>query len=85
MPSSSFASSVRKYNFFESSLDSGQQATYGLNQFIQGWTEGLVGMKEGGVRRLVIPAAKAYGENPPSADIPANADLVFDVTLHTVK
>ena len=70
---------------FESSLDSGQQATFGLNQVIQGWTEGLVGMKEGGVRRLVIPATKAYGENPPSADIPANADLVFDVTLHTVK
>ena len=70
---------------FESSLDSGQSASFGLNQVIEGWTEGLIGMKVGGTRRLVIPASKAYGANPPSADIPANADLVFDITLHSIK
>ena len=62
-----------------------EPAKFGLNQVIEGWTEGLIGMKVGGTRRLVIPASKAYGANPPSADIPANADLVFDITLHSIK
>ncbi len=67
---------------FQSSLDSGQPATFPLNQVIKGWSEGIPGMKAGGVRRLLIPAALAYGANPPQGSgIPANADLVFDVTL----
>lgn len=67
---------------FESSKDSGQPATFPLDQVIDGWKEGLVGMKVGGTRRLVIPAAMAYGANPPQGSgIPANAALVFDVTL----
>jgi FKBP-type peptidyl-prolyl cis-trans isomerase len=70
---------------FQSSLDSGQPATFGLSQVIPGWTQGIPGMKVGGVRRLLIPAALAYGANPPSGSgIPANADLVFDVTLHSI-
>lgn len=70
---------------FESSLDSGQTATFGLNQVIKGWGEGVPGMKVGGQRRLLIPAALAYGASSPSASIPANADLVFDITLLDVK
>ena len=71
---------------FESSLDSGQPATFKLDQVIKGWSEGLLGMKAGGQRRLLIPAAMAYGANPPAgSSIPPNADLVFDVTLLTVK
>ncbi|SRR6266702_1608227 len=70
---------------FESSYDSGQPATFPLNQVIQGWTQGIPGMKVGGTRRLLIPAALAYGPNPPSGSgIPANADLVFDVTLKAI-
>ncbi len=69
---------------FESSLDSGQPATLGLNQVIKGWTEGVPGMKVGGTRRLLIPAALAYGDQA-SATIPANSDLVFDITLIAVK
>lgn len=69
---------------FESSLDSGQPATFGLNQVIKGWTEGVPGMKVGGTRRLVIPAALAYGSQG-NAKIPANSDLVFDITLLDVK
>lgn len=70
---------------FQSSYDNGQPATFPLNQVIQGWTEGMPGMKVGGTRRLLIPAALAYGANPPSgSDIPANADLVFDVTLEAI-
>lgn len=70
-------------NIFQSSLDSGQPVTFGLNDVIVGWKEGLVGMKVGGTRRLLIPAEKAYGANPPSG-IPVNAALVFDVTLHSI-
>ncbi len=71
---------------FQSSLDSGQPAPLSLNQVIQGWKDGIPGMKEGGVRRLLIPAAQAYGANPPpNSGIPANADLVFDVTLIKVS
>lgn len=70
---------------FESSLDSGQKATFGLDQVITGWKEGLVGMKVGGKRRLLIPADKAYGAQSPSPEIPANSDLVFDVTLHSIN
>ncbi len=72
---------------FESSLDSGQQATFSLaGNLIAGWKEGVPGMKEGGKRRLVIPAAKAYGSNPPAGSgIPADADLVFDIILHKVQ
>ncbi len=69
---------------FESSKDSGQPATFGLNQVIKGWTDGVPGMKVGGTRRLVIPAAQAYGASSPSPDIPANADLVFDITLQAI-
>lgn len=68
---------------FDSSFNRGEQATFSLTRVIPGWSEGMVGMKEGGKRRLLIPAAQAYGANPPEG-IPVNADLVFDVTLHKV-
>ena len=67
---------------FQSSLDTGQPVPFGLDQVIKGWTEGVPGMKVGGKRRLLIPADLAYGANPPAgSNIPANADLVFDIQL----
>jgi FKBP-type peptidyl-prolyl cis-trans isomerase len=69
---------------FESSLDSGQPAQFPLNGVIQGWQQGVPGMKEGGTRRLLIPAELAYGGQA-SAKIPANSDLVFDITLIKVE
>ena len=70
---------------FQSSKDLGQPATFPLDQVIKGWTEGIPGMKVGGTRRLLIPANLAYGANPPAGSgIPANADLVFDVTLYAI-
>ncbi len=71
---------------FQSSYDSGQPIPFSLNQVITGWKEGVPGMKVGGTRRLLIPAVMAYGANPPGGSgIPANADLVFDITLVAVK
>jgi FKBP-type peptidyl-prolyl cis-trans isomerase len=70
---------------FQSSKDFGEPVSFPLDGVIAGWTEGIPGMKEGGTRRLVIPAEKAYGANPPEGSgIPANAALVFDVTLHGI-
>ena len=67
---------------FQSSLDSGQPISFGLDQVIKGWTQGVPGMKVGGERRLLIPAALAYGSNPPGGSgIPADTDLVFDIEL----
>lgn len=71
---------------FESSIDTGQPVTFGLNQVIKGWAEGVPGMKVNGQRRLLIPASLAYGANsPPGSGIPANADLVFDIILLNIK
>ena len=72
---------------FQSSLDSGPDpVTFALNHVIIGWQDGIPGMKVGGVRQLLIPAAEAYGTNPPAnSGIPANAALVFNVTLLAVK
>ncbi len=70
---------------FESSYKSGQPISFSLTQVIPGWSLGLPGMKVGGVRRLLIPAAQAYGSQSPSAAIPANSDLVFDISLISVN
>lgn len=70
---------------FQSSLDIGQPATFGLNQVIKGWTQGVPGMKIGGKRRLIIPAELAYGASSPAHNIPANSDLVFDIELVTIN
>ena len=70
---------------FQSSHDFGDPVTFPLNQVIQGWTEGVPGMKVGGMRRLVIPAEMAYGESSPAPNIPANSDLVFDIELTAIR
>lgn len=67
---------------FQSSKDTGEPVPFSLSGVIEGWTKGVPGMKVGGIRRLLIPAAMAYGGNPPQGSgIPANADLVFDIEL----
>lgn len=68
---------------FQSSLDMGQPVSFGLNEVIKGWTDGIPGMKVGGKRRLIIPADQAYGAQSRQG-IPANSPLVFDVTLHAI-
>ena len=66
---------------FQSSHDMGRPATFPLSGVIQGWQDGVPGMKVGGTRRLIIPAAQAYGTSSPAPNIPANSDLVFDIEL----
>jgi FKBP-type peptidyl-prolyl cis-trans isomerase len=69
---------------FQSSLQTGQPASGPLNKLISGMQKGMIGMRVGGTRRILIPANEAYGSNPPSG-IPANAPLVFDITLLKVQ
>ena len=76
---------------FDSSYDgsSGTPGTpftvaLGQGQVIPGWDQGLVGIQAGGIRRLFIPAALAYGSSG-QGSIPPNADLIFDVTALSVK
>jgi FKBP-type peptidyl-prolyl cis-trans isomerase len=69
---------------FDSSWKRGKapfQVTLGQGQVIQGWDQGLVGMKVGGRRRLTIPPDLAYGAQGQPPTIPANSTLVFDVDL----
>lgn len=72
---------------FQSSHDFGTDPiTFPLSGVIAGWTQGVPGMKVGGIRRLVIPAELAYGANPPSSSgIPSNAALVFDIEMVDVQ
>jgi FKBP-type peptidyl-prolyl cis-trans isomerase FkpA len=58
--------------------------TLGAGKVIPGWDQGLIGMKAGGKRTLVVPAAFAYGERG-AGPIPPNANLIFDITLLDVK
>jgi len=58
----------------------------GAGRVIRGWDMGVVGMRVGGQRRLVIPPELAYGNSTPDASIiPPNATLVFDITLNAVQ
>lgn len=70
---------------FQSSKDTGEPISFSLDGVIKGWTEGVPGMKVGGTRRLMIPAAQAYGEAGSGESIPPNSDLVFDIELISVK
>lgn len=73
---------------FDASANHGDQGftfVLGAGEVIAGWDQGIVGMKEGGVRRLVIPPALAYGDRGAGGVIPPNATLIFDVQLVKVE
>ena len=66
---------------FDSSVQRGEPATFGLQQVIAGWTEGLQLMQEGAKYRFFIPYRLAYGEGGAGQMIPPYAALIFDVEL----
>ena len=72
---------------FDSSLDRNVPFGFflGGGKVIKGWDEGIIGMKVGGKRTLVIPPDKGYGARGAGGVIPPNATLLFDVELLEVK
>lgn len=70
---------------FDSSVERGEPAQFGLSQVIAGWTEALQLMHVGDKWRLFIPPALAYGEASPSPAIPPNSALIFDVELLEIR
>jgi peptidylprolyl isomerase len=72
---------------FDSSWKTGQPATFPLTAggVIQGWVQGIPGMKVGGRRELIIPASLAYGKAGRPPTIPANSPLVFVVDLLSIS
>ena len=71
---------------FDSSIERGVPFifTLGIGQVIQGWDEGILGMKVGGIRELIIPPHLGYG-NQAIYPIPANSILTFEVQLISIR
>ena len=70
---------------FDSSVQRGEPAVFGLQQVIAGWTEGLQLMQEGAKYRFFIPYRLAYGEGGAGQLIPPYAALIFDVELISIE
>jgi adhesin/invasin len=66
---------------FDSVRSPASPANFNLNNLIQGWQQGIVGMKDGGIRRLYVPAALGYGAAGSPPKVPGNADLIFEIKL----
>lgn len=66
---------------FDSSWERGQPATFPLGNVVQGWSQGLPGMRVGGRRLLVIPPELGYGDQSPTPDIQPGETLVFVVDM----
>ena len=81
------AAKDNKGNQFDSSRTVGRPFRFplGAGQVIKGWDQGVVGMKVGESRRLIIPADLAYGDSGAGGVIPPGATLVFDIDLIAIE
>jgi FKBP-type peptidyl-prolyl cis-trans isomerase FkpA len=81
------SASDNKGKQFDSSSNSGQPFRFviGAGQVIKGWDQGVIGMKAGGRRRLIVPADLAYGDGGAGGVIPPGATLVFEVELEGIE
>ena len=82
----STATSDNKGTLFDTSLQTGRtpfQFVLGAGSVIAGWEQGVLGMKVGGIRRLIVPPALAYGSTG-SGSIPPNATLIFEIRLNDI-
>ncbi len=72
---------------FDSSIDRGTpfQCVIGTGRVIKGWDIGMLGMREGGKRKLIVPAHLAYGDRQVGNLIKPNSDLVFEVEMLEVR
>jgi FKBP-type peptidyl-prolyl cis-trans isomerase FkpA len=81
------AAADKKGKQFDSSRSSGQPFRFplGTGQVIKGWDQGVVGMRIGESRRLIIPPDLAYGDGGAGGVIPPGATLVFDIDLVAIE
>ena len=82
-----YTGSLLNGTVFDSSKDRSSPFSFvlGTGSVIAGWDQGIEGMKEGGKRKLVIPAKLAYGERAVGGVIPPNSTLVFEIELIKVE
>lgn len=82
-----FVGSLENGRVFESSVDKGHPFEFviGSNQVIPGWEEGVMTMKTGGRRKLIIPPSLAWGNEGAGGVIPPGATVIFDIELLEVK
>lgn len=72
-------------SIFDSSVNRGEPATFGVNQVISGWTEALQMMTVGDKWRIACPPELAYGDRGAGDAVPPNAALIFDIELLDIK
>ena len=72
---------------FDSSFDRGRpfQCVIGTGRVIKGWDQGVIGMKEGGKRKLIVPSELAYGARQIGELITPHSDLIFEIELLEVR